>query len=352
MSIRTASGPSHTSLLGEALRTCSGVLAPLSLATTPPFMKSSATLTLSAGRALGGAAQVEHQVLGAAPLQALHRRPRLVGALGGELGDLQIPRAPVDHPAARRGSRQPLADHRHLEGIHSGPQDGELHRRTGGASQQALAAGRGQGPGVATVDRLQDVPGLEPRLLGGRTGAGGHDHQEAEAAGEHGADVGVVLARLLQELPLVGVEIGAVAVEGVGQAEAGPGHRPVEVDGLDVAFEHETHDLVEDRELAVARVSEDSAQKRPDRDVGDEGGRDQSNEQPAASAHDGSIATATGACGIVENGWRRLALAADRCPLIDLGRGCHYSRRHLGPRAENTGPLRRRVDQAEREAAA
>ena len=147
---------------------------------------------------------------------------------------------------------------------------------------------------MATVDRLQDVPGLEPGLLGGRTGAWGHDHEEAETAGEHGTDLGVVLARLLQELPLVGVEIGAVPVEGVGEAEAGPGHRPVEVHGLDVAFEHEAHDLVEDRELAVARVSEDPAQKRPDRDIGDEGGGDQSNEQPAASAHPGSIATAAG----------------------------------------------------------
>src|SRR3989442_15519498 len=86
------------------------------------------------------------------------------------------------------------------------------------------------------------------------------------------------------------MEVAAVPVEGVPQAEAPPRHGPIEVDGLDVGLDHQADDFVEDGELAVAGVAEDPAQQGAEGDVADQGGGREGDEETAARAHGGSIA--------------------------------------------------------------
>ena len=136
------------------------------------------------------------------------------------------------------------------------------------------------------VDGLDDVARLHAALGRGRARAGGRHHQEREAAREHQADVGVPFARrLLVGAQLVRIQVGAVPVQRIREADPGAGHGPVEVDRLHVGVQHQAHDLVEHGELAVGRVAQHAAQQRSDGHVADEKGGDEGDDEASAGTH-------------------------------------------------------------------
>ena len=202
----------------------SSVRRPTSFATGPPFRKTSATFDSVGGRAPRRVAQVEHEARRAAPLERLHLGPHVLRGRGREIGDLDVAGPALEHSTLRRGGRDPLAHDRHVERVGARAEDAELHRASRGLR---AGAARPTTAGIGRVWRssidLRMSPVRRPAFSAGEPGRGATTITNAKRrVSTRPTSASASFGGLLVEAELLGVEVGAVAVERVAPSRGGP----------------------------------------------------------------------------------------------------------------------------------